>query len=753
MQYQLTEEDDIVEGTDQADTVLPNFAGWDVFGFDRVRTYAGDDSINVWSNHLFIDAGSGNDRILAYVAAPYPGTINEIHGGSGNDSIEISGKAAFAVFGDSGSDRIIITPTVARGSLTIDGGSGNDTIELIQWFGDDTSPVQFSAQSLTSVENLVASWIAEVPTAFLNQFKTVSGQIIVADTGLLHGVNFLSGSISVRVDGANIDLTGSTGDITVDATYYSTESGTVYLVGSDHLTGGSGDDTLLGGANRDFLSGGLGDDVLDGGSGEDRLDGGEGSDTASYRNASAALRVDLADPSLNTGEARGDVFIAIENLTGGSGNDRLYGDGAANRLDGGGGTNILMGRGGDDILLSRGWNDQLFGGDGDDLLSLGARGTYDGGDGVDTLDLSRLTAAATVNLGLASITAGGSSYGTIVSIENVIGTSAADTLIGDALANRLHGGAGNDRIEGGLGDDILFGGDGDDFLIGGAGRDVLDGGAGIDTVSYAASSAQVRVDLENDRQNSGGDAHADNLNYIENIIGSAFNDSLRGDSGANRLEGGAGDDSLRGRGGDDVLIGGAGGDYLHGGDGIDTVSYAGATSKVRADLLNGSRNNLGDAAGDRFVEIENLIGSAFNDSLRGDDGANRIEGGAGSDALNGRGGNDVIVGGAGDDRLLGGDGDDLLIGGAGNDRLSGGSGADIFRMSRDPGTDIVVDFEDGIDRFDISGLVRSFAALFIDSIDADGDGEVDDVLVDMGSRNFFVLDTARDAIGVSDFIL
>ncbi|WP_159998891.1 calcium-binding protein [Roseomonas sp. 18066] len=751
MQYQLTEDDDIVEGTDQADTVQPNFEGWETFGFDQVRTYAGDDSISVWSNHLFIDAGAGNDSIWAYVAAPYPGTINEIHGGTGNDTIEIEGKAAFAVFGGNGTDRIIVTPTVDRGPLTIDGGNGNDTIELIQWDIDDVSPVYFSAQSVTSVENLVASWIAEVPTALLNQFKTVSGPIIVADTGLLQGVNFTEGSILVRVDGANIDLTGSTGDITVDATYYSTESGMVYLVGSDHLTGGSGDDALLGGANRDFLTGGLGDDTLVGGSGEDRLDGGEGSDTASYRDATA-VRVDLADPSLNTGEAAGDVFISIENLTGGYGNDRLYGDGAANRLDGGSGTNILMGRGGDDILVSRGWGDQLSGGDGDDLLILGGAGVYDGGDGVDTLDLSRLTAAAAVNLGLSTVTAGATNYGTITSIENVIGTSAADMLIGNALANRLHGGAGNDRIEGGLGDDILFGGDGDDFLIGGAGRDVLDGGAGIDTVSYAASSAKVRVDLENDRQNSGGDAHADNLNFLENIIGSAFNDSLRGDAGSNRLEGGAGHDSLRGRDGDDVLVGGAGGDYLHGGDGIDTVSYADAGSKVRADLLNGSRNNLGDAAGDRFVEIENLIGSAFNDSLRGDDGANRIEGGAGSDALNGRGGNDTLIGGVGDDRLLGGDGDDLLVGGAGNDRLEGGSGADTFRMSLQAGTDVVVDFEDGIDRFDLTGVVRSFAALFIDSIDADGDGEVDDVLVDMGSRNVYVLDTARAAIGASDFI-
>ena len=140
------------------------------------------------------------------------------------------------------------------------------------------------------------------------------------------------------------------------------------------------------------------------------------------------------------------------------------------------------------------------------------------------------------------------------------------------------GTAGDDTLEGGTGDDTLNGLAGNDTLIGGVGADALDGGTGTDTVSYAGSSAAVTVSLVAGATNTGGDAEGDTLSNIENLTGSAHDDSLTGDVNANTLSGGAGDDRLWGD---------AGADTLDGGDGTDTASYAGSSAAVTVSLAAG----------------------------------------------------------------------------------------------------------------------------------------------------------------------
>ena len=75
----------------------------------------------------------------------------------------------------------------------------------------------------------------------------------------------------------------------------------------------------------------------------------------------------------------------------------------------------------------------------------------------------------------------------------------------------------------------------------------------------------------------------------------------------------------------DTLVGGQGADRLVGGSGSDTGSYQSATTGVTVDLSNNAVNT-GEAAGDLLFSVENLIGSRFNDVLRGSDGMNVIEG-------------------------------------------------------------------------------------------------------------------------------
>ena len=121
--------------------------------------------------------------------------------------------------------------------------------------------------------------------------------------------------------------------------------------GIENLTGGTGADTLTGDGNANVLDGGNGNDVLIGGAGADTLIGGAGSDTASYTNATLALIASLVNAAGNTGDAAGDSYSGIENLTGGAGNDTLTGDAAANTLDGGNGNDMLIGGAGADTLI------------------------------------------------------------------------------------------------------------------------------------------------------------------------------------------------------------------------------------------------------------------------------------------------------------------------------------------------------------------------------------------------------------------
>ena len=304
----------------------------------------------------------------------------------------------------------------------------------------------------------------------------------------------------------------------------------------------------------------------------------------------------------------------------------------------------------------------------------------------------------------------------------MIGTGGNDVLLGTGTADAIYGLAGNDVLWGMSGNDILRGGLGDDTLCGGTGNDILQGGAGHDTASFSHAALSVVVNLAAGVAVGEG---TDTLSDIENLIGSAYNDTLWGNEADNRLTGGDGDDVLYGGAGRDTavyenaaagvmvdlaagtatgqgsdrlygienivgstyddtlkgddgsnwLVGFAGDDTLDGAGGVDTVNYSYASQGVSVDLGAGTATGEGS---DALVAIEDAVGSAHDDIIVGSSAANRLTGLAGNDSISGGDGADWLGGGSGDDTLIGGGGADSLCGNDGDDRLEGDDGQDTL---------------------------------------------------------------------------
>ena len=171
-------------------------------------------------------------------------------------------------------------------------------------------------------------------------------------------------------------------------------------------------------------------------------------------------------------------------------------------------------------------------------------------------------------------------------LNNIITPSSASAgvtgwyfgLWGD---DTIYGYDGNDTINGGDGNDKLFGGAGDDFIDGGFGFDTIDGGLGNDTTSYAFYWGPINANLSTGVVSFPGNSLlTDTLVSIENLIGTAGNDTIIGNTADNSLFGEAGNDSINGGDGVDTLIGGAGNDTLTGGAGADKFRFNFLSEKV-----------------------------------------------------------------------------------------------------------------------------------------------------------------------------
>jgi Ca2+-binding RTX toxin-like protein len=328
---------------------------------------------------------------------------------------------------------------------------------------------------------------------------------------------------------------------------------------------------------------------------------------------------------------------------------------------------------------------------------------------------------------------------------------STNVIIGGLLDDYIYGGGGDDIIIGGHGADTIDGGGGNDWMRGGDGPDCYEGGfeteriTYTDTVSFAdmtpnegASTAGVIVDLSARDETIGGIAPAcggvsgpgralgegynEELNHIDNVVGSAFDDDITAPASAEtHLEGGLGDDVLRGTGGNDSLRGEDGADTCtNDGAAVECADGTGTHRPAEAFVYAESRETrdygliLMGAEGSHADNLEvrrseaalvasasealGVLGPSCSASeahaascslsraryvvVWGDDGDDTLS--VGRELTNGPGSID-LNGGPGSDTLTASSGEELLFSGlGGNDRLTANEGEDALISEGDP---------------------------------------------------------------------
>lgn len=482
-----------------------------------------------------VDGGEGNDNLYCGNAA------DSIVGGAGDDQLTGNGGNDYM---DGGEDDDNLGG--AEGNDTMLGGAGNGEDLIVGGLGNDLMDGGFGPDRIRGGQGTDTVTYANRTNAVFVDITGTSGE--PSDDGEAGEEDF------VEYDVENI-FGGEGNDLLIGTTLQAGQITETGVTKNNLVRGNGGNDTILG------LDG---NDTLDGGLGTDTLTGGDGNDTADYASRTQNLTLDLDGIADDGATGENDRIDAdIENLIGGSGNDRLTGNGVANSLKGNAG------------------NDSLDGALGKDTLT--------GNAGTDTADYSSRTTNLTLDLdGAADDGAAGENDKIDADVENLTGGSGNDTLTGNSSANTLRGGAGKDSLVGAAGNDLLDGGLGADTFV---------GGAGTDTVDYSGRTQAMVLNLDG-IANDGAKNEKDKIGTdIENLTGGSAGDIITGNASANVLRGNAGNDTLNGGDGADKLYGDTGADKLNGQNGND-ILYARSSPSVK-DILDGG-------AGNDKAQVDNL---------------------------------------------------------------------------------------------------------------------------------------------------
>ena len=481
-----------------------------------------------------------------------------------------------------------------------------------------------------------------------------------------------------------------------------------------------------------------------------------------------------------------------DSIYGLDGNDIIDGGGGNDTINAGDGNNVVDGGDGNDSITTGAGNDTVLGGLGNDTIKTGSGAdSASGGEGDDRIYISTAWTSLSGGAGYDQVYISGTTGNTLdlstAGIEYLSAGDGNDNFDGSAqtVELTLDGNLGDDILRGSNFNDTIYGDDGNNTLYGNAGDDRLYGGSGNDTINAGSG---------NDTINAG-----DGNNLIN---GGDGNDSITTGAGNDTILGGLGNDSIHTGAGNDSLNGGNGNDLLDGGTGSDTASYAGATAAVTVNLGLTTAQNTGGAGIDTLISIENLTGSAYNDTLTGNSANNTLNGGGGIDILIGSLGNDTYIvdtttdiltenlnegtdtvrssvtytlghnlenltltgtaaisgtGNSLNNVLHGNAANNTLDGGAGNDILFGAGGADTFVFNAGFGSDRVDDFTPGQDQLQLSTAlgVSNFAGLdsnsngVLDDADAAVSVAGDDTIIALGSNQIDIV--GQTTLHDSDF--
>ena len=661
----------------------------DATGTNKDDTLTGDGKANRLSGGAGADTLSGGAGVDTYV----------FESGHGTDTVvDDGGKVVFlqGTGNDYAGATYAFTRPDASGeavTLTVKDSNSN-TLNVIEFTTYPSSGYTFYTRDSNGVDTEIPASSLVVPPQIVgdgsesNPFLATAGADTFTGSAGADWVSYEGDTSRVYVD--LISNPANVGGAAAGDTLRDIQN----LVGSDH------NDQLQGNNGDNILRGGDGNDRLDGGWGADTLDGGAGEDTTAYGGSTVGVRVSLLlqgqaqidfDGSYgftaNTNEAVDDILSNIENIGGTNRNDWLTGDGNDNEIYGAGGDDRLEGGAGVDtypFFVSGGW---------DTIVDDGGKIVFLHGGGNDyavaTYTFTRPDASGEAVI----LTVKDSNSNTLNVIEFTTYPSSGYTFY-----TRDSNGVDTEIPASSLVVPLgVEGSESNPYLATDA-ADSFTGSTGADWVSYAGSTHihGVSVDLRFNPASVNYGATGDTLSGINNIIGSAHDDSLHGNSGDNILRGGAGYDSLRGGGGADTLDGGSGNEE-------DLVAYQFSSKGVRVNLalttaqedFDGTHgftaNQGGDAVGDILFNIEQIQGSSHGDWLTGDDKGNSLVGRGGDDRLEGGAGDDHLYGNRGNDNLYGNRGNDNLYGEAGEDTLEGGAGVDTYQFQVGDGTDIIID--------------------------------------------------------------
>lgn len=615
-----TSADDLLKGTGAGELLR----GLD--GNDTLYGRAGPDTLEGGAGDDRLFGGLGDDELIG-------GTGNDtFSGGAGHNTIVLSDASGLdTVLAEDGSSNTLkFGADVAAGSLSI---RWNGLAAFYNSYEYTGLPRGLRWQSGLTL-SYGSSGSALTIGAFNYTWSPTEGYYPQGLFGI-DGVAFADGSsrsLDSLVAEANTVTSGD--DFILDALEKNAfragdGNDTIYgFGGANRLEGEGGDDLLIGGDDDDSLiAGGVGNDTLVGGLGSDLLDGGDGDDSlyAGTNRFGAGLPWNSQLPNEEHSADR-------DTLIGGAGNDRLF---AADRdvifqFGRGFGHDIVSGgqkRGytttlrfdstisANEVKFSRGVQRALVISipNTDDLVTIPDFFMYDD-DGVDA---SSSYATIRFEFSDGSVVFGSDMAQHLVSIH----TLDADLFLGGAGADVLTGGKPTDRLVGGEGDDRLTG---PGLMIGDAGND-----------SYVFDFTRSPMSVENNLivETTALDESGESDEFVvaggvqpEDLVVTVGDVSTpKGMRWGYTLE-------SRTTGAKAVLVG------------VETVRFANGVIWGDAELQ--------AKATERF-------GTAGNDTLEGDDQANRMSGLAGNDSLVGYGGDDTLDGGLGADTLKGGTGDDL----------------------------------------------------------------------------------------------